>query len=173
MDVDHAFVMSANHILRENVSAADIIGHFRGQVVAHGAIDDGVLVGILLLGDLAVMSEQRQYPLIRAVLLPTHFVPQPVLAVVKRQPRVPAVRKSRDHHILHFLHGHGAIQPGALFLDRRRQLLDLHAAQSIRWHISARLRQRRFNLISVKRHFSAVSFDDFQRLLSSFSSSSI
>jgi hypothetical protein len=106
VDMDDAFIVGFDHILRKDVSPADILGDFTRQVIPHRAVDDRVLIGVLLLGQLIVMPEQRQDLGIRAVLLSEQFMPQPVIAIVERKPVMPRLLQFIDHHVLDFFDAH-------------------------------------------------------------------
>ena len=82
VDMDDPLIVRLHDIFREKIAAADILAHFTGEVVPHGAVDDGVFVRVLLDGDFIVMPEKAEDPTIRGILLPLQLMPQAVLAVV-------------------------------------------------------------------------------------------
>ena len=108
MDVDNALIVGLDHVLREDVSPADILGYFACQVIPHRAVDDRVLIGVLLFGNLTVVPEQCQDLRIRAVLFPKQLMAQPIITVVKRMTDKTGIRKAGDNHILHFLNLDGS-----------------------------------------------------------------
>ena len=103
MDVDHPFIMGINNIRRENVPPADVLGDFRGEIIPHRAVDNGILVGVLLFGNFAVMPEQGKDLLVRAVLFPQELVPEPVLRIDPCYPVMFALIQFIDDHVLDFL----------------------------------------------------------------------
>ena len=103
VDMDHALIVGVDHILREDIPPADVLADFGRQVIPHGAVQHRVLIGVLLLCQLILMPKQRQHLRVSVAFLPELLMPQPVLAIVERQPVMPEVCHPLDHHVLDFL----------------------------------------------------------------------
>ena len=100
--MDHTRIMSLDHILRENISPADILGNLRCQVIPHGAVDDRILVRILLLGQFIIMAQKREDLRIRTVLFTQKLMSEPVVAVMSGKPVDLSPFQFIDHHVLDF-----------------------------------------------------------------------
>ena len=59
MNMNHAVIVGGDHIRRKQEAAADILADLARHIVTECAVDDRVLVGVLLLGFLVVTFEYR------------------------------------------------------------------------------------------------------------------
>ncbi len=155
--------MCLNHFLRKDVSAADILRDLTCQVVPHRAVDDRILVRILLLGQLVVMAQEREDLGIRTVLLPEHFVPQPVFTIVQRKPVMPRLLQFIDHHVLDFFDAHTPAKISTALFDPSDNKTDLRIGKPVSLrHLTVGCFDGVLYLPVVIWDFSSVPFDDFQ-----------
>ena len=69
VEVDDALFMRLDDILGQEQTVRQIAAHLAGHIVALGGVDDGVLVGILLLGLFVVALDEGENFVIRRVAL--------------------------------------------------------------------------------------------------------
>ena len=82
MHMDDTLIMRSNHICREQEAAADVSADFARHIVTERAVDDRVLVGILLFCLLIVAFEQAQDLAVRGVHAALLFMQETILAVM-------------------------------------------------------------------------------------------
>ena len=69
VEVDDALFMRLDDILGQEQTVRQITAHLAGHIVALGGVDDGVLVGILLLGLFVVALDEGENFVVRRVAL--------------------------------------------------------------------------------------------------------
>ena len=129
--MDDAFIVGEDHILRENISAADILGHLRCQIVTHGGIQHRVLVRVLLFGQLIVVAQQGENLGIGAALLTQQFMAQTVVAVVPGQPVMFALIQFIHDHVLDFFDTNSPAKCIAAFLHIANNKTDHRIRQPV------------------------------------------
>ena len=168
VNVDNSLIMGTDHFLRENVSAADILGNLRCQIVPHSGIQHRVLVCVLLFRQLIVVAEEREDFCVRAVPLPQKLMPEPVVAVVPGKPVCLGLIQLIDHHVLDFFHRDTpACRFNPLF-DPANNKTNHHIRQPVLLcHLTVGGFDGAFYLFIVIWDFSPVPLDDLQRISSS------
>ena len=164
MNVNDSLVVSLHHVLRKDVPPADVLADLGGQVVPHGAVNDWILVGVLLPGDFVVMPEQRQDTLVGGVLLAQLCVAQPVSTVVAHERGPLGGQQFVLDHVLDLLHGHSPTQYVAPLLYPADNKTDHRVRQPVCFHdLGVRRLNRLFDLGIVEWHFPAIPLDDFHK----------
>ena len=162
MDVDHTLIVGVDDILGKDVTAADIFGYLRCEVIPHGAVDDGVLVGVLLPRGLTVMPKERQDLFVRRVPLTQLCVLHAVLTVVERQAGMIRFDQLIDHHVLDLFHMDRTVELVNPALDPADDKADLYLRQPF---LGIDLFIGRINggdnLAEVIGYFAPIALDDF------------
>ena len=170
VDMDNAFVMGEDHVLREDISAADILGYLGCQIVAHGGIQHRVLVRVLLFRQLVIVTQQGQYLCIRAALFAQQFMAQPVVAVLPGQFVMFALIQFIHDHVLDFFDTNSPAKSIAAFLHIANNKTDHRIRQPVfLCDTSVGGFYRIFDFRIVERYLRTISLDYLHELSSSSS----
>ena len=168
--MDDAFIVGKNHILREDISAADILGHLRCQIVTHGGIQHRILVRVLLFCQLIVVAQQGENLGIGAALLTQQFMPQTVVTVVPGQPVMFALIQFIHNHVLDFFDTNSPAKSVAAFLHIANNKTDHRIRQPVLFcDTSVGGFYRILDFRIIERHFRTIPFDYLHELSSSSS----
>ena len=162
VEVDYAFVVRVDYILRQQYAVGKVAAHFAGDVVALSGVDDRVLVGILLLRFLVVALDEAEYLVVGGVRL-TDELTGITIGNIRLRHLVSTVR-------------HNLMLDNVLHLFDRRRAPQLFAVVYRALHDTPDLRPRHADVLGyrfvclldgyldfvlVEQLFRAVSFNDF------------
>ena len=161
VEVDDALLVRLDDVLRQQQAVGNVAADLAGHIVALRAVDDRVLIGVLLLGLLVVALDEAEDAVVRRVRAAHQTAGIAVGDVRLGDLKRPVRHDLLFDHILNFFHRRAAAQLLAGKLHALRNALDLlgrHALGLV--HRAVGLRNGHNDLCNVKRHFRAVSLDD-------------
>ena len=161
MEVDEALVVRLDDVLGQQQAAREVLAHFACHVVALRAVDDRILVGVLLLGLFVVELDERENLVVGRVLRAHEVAREAVADVALGRFGGSLMDDVRLDEFLDLLDGQSAADFAAVVLDHVGDVLDL----AIRELGTALARavggsDRVGDLDSVKGLFRAVALDD-------------
>ncbi|OPZ17877.1 MAG: hypothetical protein BWZ04_02767 [Firmicutes bacterium ADurb.BinA205] len=156
-------IMGGDHILRKQESAANVSADLSRHIVTERAVDDRVLVGVLLFCLLVVAFEQAQDLAVCGVQLALLFMKQSVFAVVPCKFVRFGLVQFIENHVLDFFDMDRSCKGVAAFFYITDNEADSCIRNlSIRFHLVIRRRDSGSYLFTVIRDFSTVPFDNLQ-----------
>ena len=160
VEVNDARFMRLHDLLRQQNSPGQVLAHLSGHIVSLGGVDHRVLVGVFLLRLFVIAFDQCQNLIISGIGL-THQRTGVAIGDVPLCHLVgPVGHNAPFHHILNFLHGRRTTQ----FITGDRNTLcnsaDLHRCHSLLLlDLCISPFDCMYDLLDVKFHFRAISFD--------------
>ena len=161
MEVDDARLVRLHHILRQQQTLGQVLGHLARHIVALDGVDGGVLVGIFLLDLFVVRLDQGEDLIVSGVGLP-HQRAGIAVGDVLFGDLIRAVRHDLVlDKVLNFFHAQRAVHRLARQLHTLGDAANLHRRQPVLFlHNVVRLGDGGDDLHQIKRRLRAVSLDD-------------
>ena len=116
MEVDDALLVGLHDVLGQQDAAGQVAADLAGHVVPLHRVNHGILVAVFLLGLLVVALDEAEDLRVGGVGLADFFPVIAVADIVAGHVVGAAGHDGRLHHVLDFLHGHGAVQLPAFLL---------------------------------------------------------
>ena len=161
VEMDDALVVGLDDLLRQKNTVGDIPGNLTRHVVTLGGVDDGILIGVFLLGLLVVAFDEAEDLVVGGVGLTNQITGIAVGYVGASHLKGTVCHDLLLHHVLYFLHPGGAAQFLAGEDHALRDAADLggsHADALV--HSLVGLGDGADDLGNIKYGFRAVSLDD-------------
>ena len=161
MEVDDALLMGLYDVLGEQDSLGQVLGDLTGHIVALGAVDDRVLVGVLLLDLLIHLVDEGEDAVVRRIGLSGDLSLVAVADILLCDLISAHLHDAGLHHVLDVLDIDGVGADGDLSCDvvcHRRDLGIVHAVDLIDLHVC--LTDCVDDLGNIKGNFLSVSLDD-------------
>ena len=164
VEVDDALTVGLHDVLGQQDPIGDVTGDFAGHVVALGGVDDGVLVGVLLLGLLVVALDEAEDLVVGGVAAADKASGVAVGDVVLGDFKGAVGHDLLFHQILNLLHTQTAVHLLTGQLHALGDALDLQGRQpfGLLHHIVG-LGDSVFDFGNIKYDLGAVSLDDLHR----------
>ncbi|OPZ17119.1 MAG: hypothetical protein BWZ04_02963 [Firmicutes bacterium ADurb.BinA205] len=158
--MDDALIMGGDHICRKQEAAADVSADFARHIVTERAVDDRVLVGVLLFCLLVVAFQQAENFAVCGIHSALLFMQETVLTVVPCKFVSLGLVKLIENHVLDFFDMDRSCKAVTAFFYITDNEADSSFADLV-IHLIVRRRYRSSYLFTVIRDFSSVPFDNF------------
>jgi len=168
VEVDDALVVGLHNVLRQQDAVRDVAADLAGHIVALRRVDNGVLVGVLLLGLLVVALDERENLVVGGVGLAHECAGIAIGDVVLGHLKGTVGHDVVLDHVLNFLDGRCAVHLLALQFHGLSDPLDLHGRHAVGLLDGlVGLRDGDDDLRNIEHDLGTISLHDFHRSISS------
>ena len=159
MKMNQPLLIRLHDLRGQKKPSGEILADLTGHVIPLHAVDNGILIGILLEHLLIVALNQGKNPVVRGVALSHQGSGIAVAHITSGHIKSPLGHDLVFHHILHFFHRNRTVHPGAFKINVFRNLLDLLPGQFLSMSGLVGLGDCSHNFVDIKIHFRSVSFN--------------
>ena len=161
VEVDDALPMGLNNLRGQQNALAEVAADLTGHVVPLGGVNNGVFIGILLLGLLVVALDEGENLVVGCVGLAYQGAGIAIGDVMLGHLKGTVGHDVMLHHVLDFLHSGGAADLLALELHGLGNALNLHGGHAVHFlHGVVGLGDGNDDLRDVEGHLGTVALDD-------------
>ena len=150
VEMDQSLLICLNDFFRKKKSSCQVLADLTRHIITLYAVDDRVLVGILLHHFLIITLDKRKNSVIRGIAFSHQRSCITIFNIASGHIKCTLSHDLIFHHVLHFFHGNRTVHLTALKINILRDLFDLFLGQFFPKCSLIGLSDGSYNLLNVK-----------------------